>query len=119
MNTYEENLMGAPLAEGAKLAALQRQIRQYAGRNIPVVITEYGQPITPMPFADPDFNLSLDEGLLVASQLRQWILHGILLAEKYFLVSTPFIVDNPIDLSVEPVGLSINSAMIAGPAPPS
>ena len=117
MNTYEENLMGAPLAEGAKLAALQRQIRQYSGRNIPVVITEYGQLITPMPFADPDFNLSLDEGLLVASQLRQWILHGILLAEKYLLVSTPFIVDNPIDLSVDPVGLSINSAMIAGPGP--
>jgi hypothetical protein len=42
-------------------------------------------------------------------------LHGILLAEKYLLVSTPFIVDNPIDLSVDPVGLSINSAMIAGP----
>lgn len=70
-----------------------------------------------MPFADPDFNLSLDEGLLVASQLRQWILHGILPAEKYLLASTPFIVDNPIDLSVDPVGLSINSAMIAGPSP--
>ena len=117
MTTYEENLMGSPLAEGAKLAGLQQEIRHFSGRNIPVVITEYGQLVQPMPFADPDFNLSLDEGLLVASQLRQWILHGILLAEKYLLVSTPFIEDNPVDLSVDPVGLSINSAMIAGPAP--
>ena len=117
MTTYEENLMGAPLVEGAKLAALQQQIRQYSGRNIPVVITEYGQLIRPMPQSDPDFNLSLDEGLLVASQLRQWMVHGILLAEKYLLVSTPFIDDNPIDLSVDPVGLSLDSAMIAGPGP--
>jgi alpha-L-arabinofuranosidase len=117
MSTYEENLMGAPLVEGAKLAALQQQIRQYSGRNIPVVITEYGQLIRPMPYSDLEFNLSLDEGLLVASQLRQWIVHGILLAEKYLLVSTPFIDDNPIDLSVDPVGLSIDSAMIAGPGP--
>ena len=70
-----------------------------------------------MPYADPDFNLSLDEALLVASQLRQWINHGILLAEKYLLVSTPFLSDNPVDLSVDPVGLSINSAMLAGPGP--
>jgi hypothetical protein len=28
-----------------------------------------------MPAADPRFNLSLDEGLLVASQLRQWVVH--------------------------------------------
>ncbi len=117
MTTYEQNLMGSPLVEGAKLAAVQRAIRQYSGRNVPVVITEYGQLVTPMPYADPDFNLSLDEGLLVASQLRQWIIHGILLAEKYLLVSTPFLSDNPIDLEVDPAGLSVDSAMIAGPGP--
>ena len=107
--TYEQNLMGSPPTEGSKLAALQQVIRQYSGRNVPVVITEYGQLITPMAYADPDFNLSLVEGLLVASQLRQWIVHGILLAEKYLLVSTPFLSDNPIDLEVDPVGLSIDS----------
>jgi alpha-L-arabinofuranosidase len=117
MTTYEENLMETPLTEGAKLAALQQAIHRYSGRNIPVVITEYGQLIRPMPHADEDFNLSLDEGLLVASQLRQWIVHGILLAEKYLLVSTPFLGESPIDLSVDPVGLSIDSAMIAGPGP--
>ena len=104
MATYEQNLMGAPLTEGSKLAALQQVIRQYSGRNVPVVITEYGQLIAPMPYSDPDFNLSLDEGLLVASQLRQWMVHGILLAEKYLLVSTPFLSDNPIDLKSTPLG---------------
>ena len=117
MTTYEQNLMDTPYVEGEKVAALQRLIRRYSGRDVPIVLTEYGQLVRPMPYADPDFNLSLDEGLLVASQLRQWIEHGILLAEKYLLVSTPFLSDNPVDLSVDPVGLSIDSAMLAGPGP--
>jgi alpha-L-arabinofuranosidase len=117
MTTYEQNLMGMPYTEGAKVARLQQLIRRYSGRNVPIVITEYGQLVRPMPYADPAFNLTLDEGLLVASQLRQWIEHGILLAEKYLLVSTPFLSDNPVDLSVDPEGLSIDSAMVAGPGP--
>ena len=117
MTTYEENLMAAPLVEGAKVAALEGQIRNYSGKNVPIVLTEYGQLVRPMPFADPDFNLSLDEGLLVASQLRQWVDHGLALAEKYLLVSTPFLSDNPIDLEIDPLGLSVDSAMIAGPGP--
>jgi alpha-L-arabinofuranosidase len=117
MPTYEQNLMDAPYVEGQKVAALQQLIRRYSGRNVPIVITEYGQLVRPMPYADPDFGLTLDEGLLVASQLRQWIAHGILVAEKYLLVSTPFLSDNPVDLSVDPDGLSVNSAMLAGPGP--
>jgi len=68
-----------------------------------------------MPIADPAFNLSLDEGLLVGSQLRQWIIHYVPLAEKYLLVPTPFLSQSTVDLSIDPVGLSIDSAMIAGP----
>ncbi len=107
---YEQNLMGAPYTEGAKVVALQNAVRRYSGRNVPVVITEYGQLITPRPNVDPEFNLSLDEGLLVASQLRQWIEHGILLAEKYLLTSTPFLSDKPAGVSLDNVGLSIDSA---------
>jgi len=109
--------MDAPIVEGAKLSTLQGTIRRYSGRNIPIVLTEYGQLIRPMPIADPAFNLSLDEGLLVGSQLRQWIIHYVPLAEKYLLVSTPFLSDSTVDLSIDPVGLSIDSAMIAGPGP--
>jgi alpha-L-arabinofuranosidase len=117
ITAYEEELMSSPIAEGAKLSALQSSIRHYSGKNIPVVLTEYGQLIRPMPVADPAFNLSLDEGLLVGSQLRQWIIHYIPLAEKYLLVSTPFLSQNTVNLSLDPVGLSIDSAMIAGPGP--
>ena len=117
MSVYEEQLMDAPIVEGAKLSALQGAIRHYSGKNIPIVLTEYGQLIRPMPVADPAFNLSLDEGLLVGSQLRQWIIHYVPLAEKYLLVSTPFLSESTVDLSIDPVGLSIDSAMIAGPGP--
>jgi alpha-L-arabinofuranosidase len=117
ITVYEEELMDAPIVEGAKLSTLQSAIRRYSGKNIPIVLTEYGQLIRPMPVADPAFNLSLDEGLLVGSQLRQWIIHYVPLAEKYLLVSTPFLSESTVDLSIDPVGLSIDSAMIAGPGP--
>ena len=103
--------MAAPVSEGATLAALQAEIRRYSGRDIPVVMTEYGQLVTPMPKADPEFNLSLDEGLLIGAQLEQWATHGVPLAEKYLLDSVPFLGTYPY------VGLSTYSAMLAGPGP--
>ena len=118
MGAYERSLMTAPAIEGAQLGAVQAAVRRYSGRAIPVVLTEYGQLIVPMPKADPHFNLSLDEGLLVASQLRQWIDHGLPLAEKYLLNSSTFLGAYPVSLSIDETGLSINSAMIAGPGPP-
>jgi alpha-L-arabinofuranosidase len=103
--------MTAPVSEGAALAALQAEIRRYSGRDIPVVMTEYGQLVTPMPKADPEFNLSLDEGLLIGAQLEEWATHGVPLAEKYLLDSVPFLGTYPY------IGLSTYSAMLAGPGP--
>jgi len=110
MLQYEQSLMAAPAAQGATVGQLQTEIRYYSHRNIPVIITEYGQLVAPMPKHDPDFNLSLDESLLVGTQLQQWILHRIPLAEKYLLDSAPF-------SARPPVGLSVDSAMVAGPGP--
>jgi hypothetical protein len=107
-----------PQREGKQVTALQKAIRHYAGHHVPIALTEYGQLVVPMPVADPDFNLSLDEALLVASQLRQWIDHGLPLAEKYLLDSTPFLDHYRLAISVDEVGLSVDSAMIAGPGPP-
>ena len=109
--------MNAPLREGATVTALQQAVQRYSGKDIPVVLTEYGQLVVPMPVADPRFNLSLDEGLLVASQLRQWIVHDLPVADKYLLNSAPFLSRSPVDLAIDPVGLSVDSAMIAGPGP--
>jgi alpha-L-arabinofuranosidase len=111
MTRYEEGLMAAPVSEGATLAVLQAEVRRYSGKDIPVVITEYGQLVTPMPKADPEFNLSLDEGLLIGAQLEEWATHGVPLAEKYLLDSVPFLGTYPY------IGLSTYSAMLAGPGP--
>ena len=111
MTQYEEGLMAAPVTEGAVLGTLQAEIQHYSGRDIPVVMTEYGQLVTPMPTADPRFNLSLDEGLLVGAQLEEWATHGVPLAEKYLLDSVPFLATYPY------IGLSTYSAMLAGPGP--
>jgi alpha-L-arabinofuranosidase len=111
MTQYEEGLMAFPAHEGAVLAALQAEIRRDSARNVPVVVTEYGQLVTPMPKADPLFNLSLDEGLLIGAQLEEWAEHGVPLAEKYLLDSVPFLGTYPY------VGLSTYSAMLAGPGP--
>src|SRR5579875_632243 len=105
---YQQRLMAYPLREAATLAKLQREAFAYSGRHVPVVVTEYGQLVRPMPAADPQFNLSLDEGLLVAAQLMEWASHGVGLAEKYLAVSSPL--GHP-ELTT---GLSIDSAMVAG-----
>jgi alpha-L-arabinofuranosidase len=118
MTQYEERLMAVPMTEGVRLTALQEAIRSYSGKDIPVVLTEYGQLVEPMPAADPDFNLSLDESLLVASQLRQWVDHNLPLAEKYLLDSAPFLGAYRLSANIDTSGLSVDSAMIAGPGPP-
>jgi alpha-N-arabinofuranosidase len=115
---YEENLIYAPIGQGARLSRVQRAIRRYSGKNVPVLLSEYGQLVVPTPAADPKFNLSLYEGLLMASQLRQWIDHDLPVAEKYLLNSAPFLPSRPSPLIRDATGLSVNNAMIAGPSPP-
>jgi alpha-N-arabinofuranosidase len=127
MVRYEQALAAIPAAEGTKLGRLQHALGQYTGRHIPVVVTEYGQLIWPVPAADHEFNLSLDEGLLVASQLCQWADHGVPVADKYLLDSIPFSPTYRINLGAKrqaapryrlahrpvPHGLSVINAMIA------
>ncbi len=131
LTSYMEELLSFPEGEGRNVADLQAALRQYSGRSVPVVLTEYGQMVAPMPKSDPYFILSLDNGLLTAAQLIEWIDHGVPLAEKYLATSAPFLAGDPRRLSVESVlhvgereglpewdpGLSIDSAMIAGPGP--
>lgn len=118
MDQYEEDLLGYPIKQGAEVNKLEKQVKKYSGRDVPVVITEYGQLVVPVPDADPQFNLSLDEGLLVGAQLEQWISAGVPLAEKYLLASTPFPGgQDAAKLALDVNGLSIDSAMIAGPSP--
>jgi alpha-N-arabinofuranosidase len=91
LTQYEEGLMAFPARQGAQLAKLQTEVRRYAGRDVPVFMTEYGQLVAPVPVADPEFNLSLEEGLLIGAQLVEWTEHNVTVAEKYLVDSDPFI----------------------------
>lgn len=106
LTQYEERLMSYPVREGAALAGLQSSIRRYSGKNVPIFVTEYGQLAAPVPAADPTFNMSLDEGLLIGAQLVEWADHGIPVAEKYLLDSS---LSQPVQavtaLSVKRLGL--------------
>ena len=129
--TYESALMAYPVKEGHAVMRLERLIRHYAGRSIPIALTEYGQTVRPMPEADPAFILSLDESILIAAQLRQWIDARLPLAEKYLLSSSPFLTPTGRKGTASLLAhlrefegvpywvpaFSIGSAMIAGPGP--
>lgn len=91
LRSYEDALMAYPGREARQIAMVKAEIRAAAGRAVPIVLTEYGQSVRPMPTADQSFLLSLDEGLLVANQLRTWIRARLPLAEKYLLTSSPFL----------------------------
>lgn len=127
LSVYEQSLMSFAPREGADLARLQQAAQRLSGHRVPIAVTEYGQPVAPMPVADPGFDLSMDAAVLAAAQLRQWIDHGVALADKYVLVSSPLAATG--DLGAGPKGtvartvaqrtfqwipgLRINSAMIA------
>jgi alpha-L-arabinofuranosidase len=129
LDQYEEDLMAFPVTEGAQLEAVQDAAREYSGRKVPVYLTEYGQLVAPVPAADPEFNLSLDEGLLIGAQLSEWAEHGVQVAEKYLADSDPFapsrvmtaksLKERPLQASLTydremvETGLSVDSAMIA------
>jgi alpha-L-arabinofuranosidase len=125
---YEKKLFSFPEREGLTLAMLQHEIRRYSGRDVPVVVTEYGQLVAPVPAADPQFNLSLDEGLLEGAQLIEWVDHRVPLAEKY-LADSALLTPSPmatalsvkgtdssalrrVDREEVASGLSVNNAII-------
>jgi alpha-N-arabinofuranosidase len=141
---YERGLMNFPSRQASQLRQLQRWALKYSGRHVPVVLTEYGQLVAPVPATDPAFNLSLYEGLYLSAQLIEWADNGVPLAEKYLLDSNAF--DSPAlssprlatDLTHEPAsvrreellrdalqagrtlvrtGLSPNSALVAHQGP--
>jgi alpha-N-arabinofuranosidase len=129
---YEKGLLSFPPSEGATLARLQGEIRRFSGRDVPVVITEYGQLVAPVPETDPQFNLSLDEGLFIGAQLIEWIGHKVPLAEKYLTASavgpapitTAVKVGDPSPLALRRTdaamvrsGLSVNNAIITHDGP--
>jgi alpha-N-arabinofuranosidase len=87
IETYETQVMGVPDTEAASVGALQSELRQDAGRQVPLVLSEYGQLVssTPDRTVVPYYLSSLDEALLNASQLADWIRLGIPVADRQLL----------------------------------
>ena len=86
---YENDVMAAPATEAANALALEATITADAGHAIPLVLTEYGQLINaaPDPATVPYYLNSLDEALVNASQLAQWITLGVPIADRQLLTA--------------------------------
>jgi alpha-N-arabinofuranosidase len=87
IDQYESQVMTVPDVEDAAVQTLQASVDQAAGHHVPLVLTEYGQLIdsTPDPLDAPYFLGSLDEALVNASQLADWIQLGIPVADRQLL----------------------------------
>jgi alpha-N-arabinofuranosidase len=87
IDQYESQVMTVPDVENAAVQTLQTEVDEAAGHHVPLVLSEYGQLIdsTPDPLSAPYFLSSLDEALLNASQLADWIKLGIPVADRQLL----------------------------------
>jgi alpha-L-arabinofuranosidase len=87
---YESQVMAVPdVTEVNAVQALQAEVDAAAGHHVPLVLTEYGQLIdsTPDPLDAPYYLNSLDEALINASQLANWIGLGIPVADRQLLTA--------------------------------
>jgi hypothetical protein len=82
---YEDVIMSYPYVEAETIEGLDWFAGFYAGRRIPVVLSEYGQATDSNPDGYPYYHDSLDEALLNASQLAEWIRIGLPVADRQLL----------------------------------
>ena len=73
INAYEKDIMVAPQSLAEQAERLEAAAGRYAGHNVPLIETEYGQLLNSNPSGYPYYHYSLDEALLNASQLVEWI----------------------------------------------
>ncbi|HXW79640.1 MAG TPA: hypothetical protein VEJ84_09075, partial [Acidimicrobiales bacterium] len=87
ISAYEREIMIAPqrLAQGA--AVLAAAAAHYARRPVPLVEMEYGQLLNSNPTGYPYYHYSLDEALLNASQLVEWIRLGVPVADRQLVAA--------------------------------
>jgi alpha-N-arabinofuranosidase len=90
---YDTELLALPGVLAGQVQHLRAEIDQYAGANasrVTIPITEFGQLRSSLPSFDNKFHYSLEEGILIANELRQWVNLGLPLAEHYLLEGSPF-----------------------------
>jgi alpha-L-arabinofuranosidase len=82
ITTYEREIMVAPQQEARGAAVLSAAAAHYAGRAVPLVEMEYGQLLNSNPMGYPYYHYSLDEALLNAGQVVEWIRLGVPVADR-------------------------------------
>jgi alpha-L-arabinofuranosidase len=115
---YDVELLALPQVLAGQVQHVRQEIDQYAGpraARVTIPVTEFGQLRSSAPSFDPStFHLSLQEGILTALQLQQWINLGVPMAEHYLLEGAPFGSLAPPGTS----GANVNdNSEIVGPGP--
>ncbi len=87
IGAYERYIMAAPQRLAQAEAGLEAEMHRYAGHAVPLVETEYGQLLNSNPAGYPYYHYSLDEALLNASQLVEWIRLGIPVADRQLVAA--------------------------------
>lgn len=91
---YDTELLALPQVLAGQVQHIRQQIDKYAGpraARVTIPITEFGQLRSSNPsFDKTKFHLSLQEGILTALLLRQWINLGVPMTEHYLLEGSPF-----------------------------
>jgi alpha-N-arabinofuranosidase len=87
IDAYEHKVMGAPFLEAQAVEQREAQTTAHAKRHVPIVLSEYGQLVssTPDSALAPYYLSSLDEALLNASQLADFIRLGVPVADRQLL----------------------------------
>ncbi|MBW3593475.1 MAG: hypothetical protein KY396_07260 [Actinobacteria bacterium] len=111
LSQLHDAMMTIPRKHGREVAELRRDIDAYAGSrgsSIEILITEYGMTFN----AVRGYLLSMDQALYTALELREWIRHGVPLAQKHSLID--------LDPKTAPIGstsLGPPAMAIIGPKP--
>ncbi len=112
---YDLQILALPAVLAGQVQQVRQQIDQYAGAyaaSVSIPITEFGQLQSSVPDFAPAFHSTLQEGILIAGELREWAGLGVPLAEHYLLAGSPFG-----STSTDP-GVNVNTnAEIVGPGP--
>ncbi|MCW3840686.1 hypothetical protein ONA70_11305 [Micromonospora yasonensis] len=110
---YNSELLAMPDVLADQVRKLRAKIDQAAGpraAEVDIVLTEFGQLQSSNPTFEPKYHLTLQQSLLLAGLLREWVDLGVPLAEQYLLAGSPF------GSTVPNGNVNVNSAIV-GPGP--
>lgn len=94
---YQDSMIGYADDQLNRVLRKQATIRRHAGRDVPLVESEYGQLLSARPATSGHYQQSLAEALQNATQLTGWIRAGIPVADRQLLAgSTRFGDDLPL-----------------------